>query len=157
MEAQHNEPAPNAGSRAGIDEALIERVVRAFYDRIRADALLGPVFEDRITDWEPHLQRMFAFWSSVTLMSGRYSGQPMAKHAFLPVDARHFDRWLQLFGETVRDLCQPAAAEIFEDRAGRIAASLELGISMQCGKMLRKGERLRRPDDEVHLPTAQIP
>ncbi len=141
----------NAGH--GIDEAMIEQVVRAFYDRVREDDLIGPVFRDRIQAWEPHLQQMFAFWSSVTLMSGRYRGQPMVKHAFLPIDSRHFDRWLSLFGETVRELCPPAAADAFVDRAHRIAASLELGVAMQDGQMLRKGQRLHRPDDALQLPT----
>jgi len=59
---------------------MIERVVRTFYERVRADALLAPIFAAKIDDWEPHLQRMFALWSSVALMSGRCHGQPMAKH-----------------------------------------------------------------------------
>ena len=71
-------------ARTGIDEAMIERLVRGFYERVQADPLLGPVFAQRIGDWESHLQRMFAFWSSVALMSGRYQGQPMAKHLPLP-------------------------------------------------------------------------
>src|SRR5438445_13067988 len=87
--------------RTGITEAMIEQLVRGFYAKVRADAELAPVFEARITDWEPHLQRMCAFWSSVALMSGRYQGTPMAKHRPLPVDARCFDRWLELFEETV--------------------------------------------------------
>src|SRR6201996_7260945 len=75
----------------GIDEAMIETLIRAFYARVREDQLLGPVFESRIADWEPHLENMFAFWSSLTLHTGRYHGQPMAKHLPLEVDARHFD------------------------------------------------------------------
>jgi truncated hemoglobin YjbI len=43
-------------------------------------------------------------------MSGRYHGQPMEKHLPLPVDSRHFDRWLALFDETAHDVCPPAAA-----------------------------------------------
>ena len=74
----------------GIDETMIERLIRAFYVRVRQDALLAPVFESRISDWEPHLENMFAFWSSLTLMTGRYHGQPMAKHMPLPVDAQSF-------------------------------------------------------------------
>ena len=97
----------------GIDEAMIERLVRAFYERVRADEVLGPIFAARIDDWEPHLQRMFAFWSSVTLMSGRYLGRPMMKHLPLPVDSEHFDRWLALFGQTARAMCPPAAAAHF--------------------------------------------
>ncbi len=125
----------------GIDEAMIERLVRAFYARIREDAVLGPIFEARITDWEPHLKRMCAFWSSVTLLTGRYSGQPMRVHAPLPVDARHFDRWLQLFAETAAEVCPPAAAEHFVFRARKIAESLELGIAVGKRVMLKRGER----------------
>jgi hemoglobin len=128
-------------TEAGIDEAMIERLVRRFYERVRADALLGPIFAARIADWEPHLQRMFAFWSSVALMSGRYHGQPMQKHLPLPIDARHFDRWLALFETTARELCPPRAADHFVERARRIAESLELGIAGARGVLLGKGER----------------
>ena len=127
----------------GIDEGMIERLIRAFYVRVRQDAMLAPVFESRIADWEPHLERMFAFWSSLTLMTGRYHGQPMAKHLALPVDAIHFDRWLALFDQTARELCPPAAAERFIERAHRVAESLELGVAGANGVMLGKGERYR--------------
>ena len=89
--------------RTGIDEAMIERLVRGFYAKVRADAVLGPIFEARIRDWEPHLAQMCAFWSSVALMTGRYHGTPMAKHLPLPVDAGHFDRWLELFEAAARE------------------------------------------------------
>lgn len=130
----------------GIDEAMIERLVRGFYARVRGDELLGPVFEARIADWEPHLQRMMAFWSSVALMSGRYRGQPMQRHLPLPVDARHFDRWLALFAETAQELCPPAAAAHFVERAQRIAESLELGIAAGQGVLLERGQRYLRAE-----------
>ena len=125
---------------------MIERLVRGFYAKVRSDAMLAPVFEARIQDWEPHLQQMCAFWSSVALMSGRYHGTPMAKHMPLPVDAAHFDRWLSLFEATARELCPPEAAAHFVERARRIAASLELGIANGQGVMLGVGERFRRSE-----------
>jgi hemoglobin len=128
----------------GIDEAMIETLVRAFYARVRQDPLLTPIFEQRISDWGPHLDNMFAFWSSLTLHTRRYHGQPMAKHMPLAVDARHFDRWLALFEEAARDLCPPAAAERFIERARRVAESLELGVAGANGVLLKKGERYRR-------------
>ena len=131
----------------GIDEAMIERLVDGFYDRVRADPLLGPVFASRIEDWGPHLEQMKLFWSSVALMSGVYHGRPMPKHLPLPVDARHFDRWLELFEATARDLCPPAAADHFIERARRIAESLELGIAGANGVLLGKGERDLRPTE----------
>jgi hemoglobin len=130
--------------RTGITEAVIERLVRGFYAKVRADAVLAPVFEARIADWEPHLQQMCAFWSSVALMSGRYHGSPMVKHLPLPVDADHFDRWLALFETTAREVCPPEAEAHFVERARRIAASLELGIAGGQGVLLGIGERFRR-------------
>jgi len=134
------------GARTGIDEPMIERLVRGFYAEVREDALLGPVFAARIEDWEPHLARMCAFWSSVALMSGRYHGSPMEKHLPLPVDAVHFDRWLMLFEKAARSLCPPAAAAHFIERARLIAQSLELGIARGNGVMLAPGQRFLRED-----------
>jgi hemoglobin len=131
-------------ARTGINELMIERVVHRFYAKVRQDALLGPVFDARIKDWEPHLQKMCQFWSSVALMSGRYHGSPMIKHLPLPVDAAHFDRWLDLFRQTVRELCPPTAQTHFIERAERIAQSLELGIATHSRVMLKVGERFHR-------------
>ena len=135
-----------AASRAirdatGIDEALIDRLVEGFYARVRNDALIGPVFAERIEAWVPHLVQMKLFWSSVALSTGVYQGRPMPKHLPLPIDARHFDRWLELFRETARDLCPPVAANHFVERAERIAQSLELGIANANGVLLGVGER----------------
>ncbi len=120
-------------ARTGIDEAMIENLVRVFYGRVQRDALLGPIFAARIVDWEEHIAKLCAFWSSVALMSGRYHGQPMQKHVRLPVDASHFDRWLALFEATATELCSPVAAAHFIERARRIADSLEMGIAIQHG------------------------
>lgn len=141
MQARRAAITSKIQAETGIDEPMIERLVRGFYDRVRDDAILGPIFAARIADWEPHLQKMFAFWSSVALMSGRYHGQPMVRHLPLPVDARHFDRWLALFARTAREICPQAAAERFIVLSHRIAESLELGIATSRGVMLRKGER----------------
>ncbi|MCB2107342.1 MAG: group III truncated hemoglobin [Rhodobacteraceae bacterium] len=139
-------------AQIGIDESMIDRLVREFYRRVKEDPLLGPVFSARISDWEPHLQKMHEFWSSVVLMTGRYHGQPMEKHMLLPVDARHFDRWIMLFTKTSRSICPPVAAQHFNERARRIAQSLELNIAGQQGVTLKKGERFRRSDRAVLLP-----
>lgn len=128
-------------TETGIDEEMIRQLVHGFYDRVREDSILGPVFNARIDDWSAHLARMCDFWSSVALLTGRYHGQPMVKHAFLPVDFRHFDRWLHLFEETARTVCTEKAAALFLDRARRIAESFELGIAMRHDVLLAKGER----------------
>lgn len=128
-----------------IEEAEIENLVRTFYGRAREDELLGPVFAARVDDWEHHLLRIRDFWSSVVLRSGRYRGRPVPAHVPLPIDARHFDRWLELFEKTARDVCTPEAADVFIDRARMIAASLEMAMASHAGVILPPGGRYRRP------------
>lgn len=125
-------PHPKApGIEVGIDEAVIARLVDRFYARVRQDEILGPVFAARIEDWDAHLIKLCAFWSSVVLMTGRYKGRPMPVHAAIAeISDVHFERWLKLFAETAKSVCAPEAAALFIDRAKRIAESLRLGISL---------------------------
>lgn len=117
----------------GIDAAYIARLVDSFYDRIRDDALLGPIFAERITDWPLHLDRMKAFWRSILHNSGEYAGNPMRKHVAIPgIEERHFAHWLTLFYATLRDLEPGAAATTtVGGRARMIADSLLTGIAVQ--------------------------
>jgi len=131
-------------TETGIDEAMIDRLVETFYGKVRDDALIGPIFAARAEDWGPHLAQMKLFWSSVALSTGVYQGRPMPKHLPLPIDAAHFDRWLELFEATTREICPPVAAAHFMERARRIAESLELSLAHADNVLLRPGERYVR-------------
>ncbi len=119
-----------------IDDGMIRALVHGFYDRVRADSEIGPIFNRVIgEDWDTHLAKMCDFWSSVMLMSGRYKGNPMIAHVRLKaVRPEHFERWLGLFRTTARDLCPPEIAELFIGRAENIARSLQLGMFFHPGK-----------------------
>jgi hemoglobin len=134
-EARRNLLIADIVERTGIDETMIDRLVRSFYARAQQDPLIGPIFARHVEDWEDHYRRLRDFWSSVVLMSGRYHGQPMAKHLPLRIDTAHFNRWLELFVETAQEVCPPPAAALFIDRAHRIADSLEMGIATQRGEI----------------------
>lgn len=132
----------------GIDAGYVSALVDAFYGRIRADALLGPIFAEKITDWDWHLDRMKRFWRSILHNSGEFSGNPMAKHLAIPgLEERHFAHWLDLFYATLRDLeGDPHATAEVGQRARMIADSLLTGIAMQAGGLAgtRAGENLPR-------------
>lgn len=114
-----------------ITERMIEDLVRTFYDRARLDPLIGLIFESKVQDWDTHIRQICDFWSSILLKTGRYRGQPLAAHMPLPVGTPHFERWLQIFTETVRMICPPGAVAQFLECAYRIAESLELCIASQ--------------------------
>ena len=111
-----------------VSETTIAVLVDRFYDKVRRDPTIGPVFNAAITDWDEHLAKLKAFWSSVMLTSGRYKGNPMAAHMRQPIEPPFFGRWLELWRETVAELFVPAVAERFAEKAERIGESLKLAL-----------------------------
>ena len=115
---------------AGIDEATLARLVPAFYTRVRADAELGPIFNDAVDDWPGHFERLTDFWTSIMLGSGRYKRNPVAAHLehASHITPELFDRWLAIWKATTEELMTPDDAATLQDKAGRIAESLKLAL-----------------------------
>lgn len=112
----------------------IERLVNTFYYRIRNDDLLGFIFNDVAkTDWAVHLPKMYAFWETVILRSGGYTGNPLGAHARLvPLTAMgqpQFDRWLALFKSTVDALFFGERAEHIKSAASDMANVIHAKIN----------------------------
>ena len=105
------------------DRVGIIRLVDRFYERIREDGLLGPIFSEVAqVNWETHLPKMYDFWDTVLFRSGTYRGNPLSAHAKLvpktDMSRAKFDHWLELFRETV--------AELYEgENAGHIVRCAE--------------------------------
>ena len=120
-----------------LDETMIHGVVHGFYDEIRRDELLGPIFHQKIQpdDWPRHLAKMCDFWSATLLRTTRYEGRPLPPHlAIAGLGEVHFRRWLKLFRTTVRRICPPEVAALFMDRALRIAHSFRLAVAVNRGE-----------------------
>ena len=124
--------APEA---APVTEGDIERLLAAFYARVRADGELGPIFAAAVgatdEDWAPHLARLQDFWSQVMLrQGGRYRGNPYQAHLRLLPELRPemFGRWLSLFDAACAETQSPEAAAAFRERATAIARSLRMGL-----------------------------
>lgn len=113
-----------------ITEDDIASLIPAFYARVRQDDLLGPIFDGAIADWPHHLEKLKAFWSSVMLTSGRYKGQPMIAHVRHEghMTRENFARWLAIWKQTSSELLGAEKAVAFQERADRIAESLQLGV-----------------------------
>lgn len=122
---------------ATLDEPMIHSVVHGFYDEIRKDGLLGPVFNAAIApqDWPVHLAKMCDFWSSTLLRTSRYEGRPLPPHLAIPeLGEQHFLRWLTLFQKTLDRLCPPDVATLFLNRGLRIAHSFRLARAFHRGE-----------------------
>jgi len=125
-------PFDDAGRR--VPEERIAAVVDEFYLRVQSDELLGPVFDAHIDNWGPHLDKMKDFWSSVLRRTGRYSGNPLMAHMQVPeITLEHFNRWVDLFRETVEELCPPDEAEAFVFRSLRMRAAMSRALGLSPG------------------------
>ncbi|MBZ9710407.1 group III truncated hemoglobin [Mesorhizobium sp. ESP7-2] len=116
---------------------MIRGVVDGFYEEIRRDELLGPIFRQQIQsdEWPRHLAKMCDFWSATLLRTSRYEGRPLPPHlAIGSLGEVHFRRWLTLFRVTVRRICPPEVAALFMDRALRIAHSFRLAVAFSRGE-----------------------
>jgi hemoglobin len=106
----------------------VKVLVDRFYDKVKADPLLAPVF--RHLNWPHHLPIMYDFWSSMLLGDQTYRGNPLQKHLPLQIDKSHFSQWLALFKETVDENFAGEKAEEVKMRAQSIAGIFQLKMGL---------------------------
>jgi hemoglobin len=117
------------GDIEGIESIRV--LVNDFYGVVRADEVLGGVFAAAIKgDWQPHLDKMYAFWNAALFGVPGFKGNPFARHAPLNIGELHFTRWLQLFGESVdRHFAGPVANDT-KKRASLMAAMFQSKLAV---------------------------
>jgi hemoglobin len=97
-------------------------MVDSFYDKVNLDPMLSYVFNDFTKiDWDKHLPIMYRFWNTLLLGKQEYKGSPFDKHIPLPINAEHFERWVQLFHENMDELFSGDVADQSKLRASSIA------------------------------------
>lgn len=121
---------------APVSTKRLGELVAHFYARVRADELIGPVFNTAVDDWPLHLDKLTRFWSSVMLRSGTYSGNPAAEHLkhATTITPEMFDRWLDLWRQSTSELLPEDHASLLQRMAGRIAESLQMAIKFYLGR-----------------------
>ncbi len=113
-----------------LDDAGIAALVDRFYDKVRADPMLGAVFNPVVADWDEHKQLLTSFWCSAVLRAGTYRGNPMRKHLPHAIGVAHFDHWLALWRETTRETLDAEGAAVMIEYAERIGDGLRLGLGL---------------------------
>jgi hemoglobin len=109
----------------------VRLLVDTFYERVNADALLSPVFNETAgVNWSTHLPKMYQFWGTQLIGTMDYKGQPFPPHMILALTEDHFNRWIELFTGTVSDLFEGETANLAIYKALNIAKIFQykLGI-----------------------------
>lgn len=87
-----------------IGRERLERVIHAFYEKLRADPELGSFFVG-IEDFSEHEKRICDFWWLA--MGGQVDDPPqidmVGKHFPLGITEEALDRWLALFRQTLAE------------------------------------------------------
>jgi hemoglobin len=113
-----------------LDASKISLLVDRFYEKVRADPLIGPVFNAAVHDWDDHKRTLTSFWCSVTLRTSSYRGNPMAVHRMQPIRLEHFERWLALWRVATHEALNETDARQMIEHADRIGRSLRLGLGL---------------------------
>lgn len=105
----------------------IEQIMAVFYQKARADTLIGFFFTQVIpVRWDRHLPAMCTFWENVLFYSGVYEGDPVTTHRRIhekyPTRPEHFQRWIQLFSQTIDAFFEGPNAQKMKQHARAIAA-----------------------------------
>jgi hemoglobin len=111
-------------------------LVDLFYEEVRRDPILGPIFSSKVASWPQHLDTMARFWFTVLFGRENYHGNPIAKHLPLPVDRGHFDRWLALWQSTIDGRFAGPIASDAKARADRMADVMDGRIRAAAGRGL---------------------
>jgi len=113
-----------------LSEESVRALVDRFYAHIRADEVLGPIFERALAErWDEHIATLTEFWCSALRVKRGYAGDMLKAHQRLEQMSRAlFPRWMALFRETVAESFTDEPARTIEDRAQRIARNLESAI-----------------------------
>ena len=120
----------------------IEHLVRTFYQQVRQDELIGPIFNKHIKDWEAHLQKLTDFWETNLLFVRRYKGNPLGAHIAVDksynyqIQQVHFGRWLQLWFQTIDTYFEGENAQIAKNRARNMSTHMFMKIYTHRSKAL---------------------
>lgn len=125
-----------------ITEESIEVLIRAFYEKVRRDPQLSPIFSAAIGDrWDAHIAKICSFWAWAMRISKAYRGDMLAVHQRLGrLPPELFERWLSLFNETVSEHFTDGPAAALRDRAQKTAKNLHLALSHPTGKEMREAD-----------------
>ncbi len=107
-------------------------LVSTFYDKIKKDSFIGPIFIGTIPteEWDDHLEKLTDFWETNLFFVKKFKGNPMQAHKKVDqqfdygISQKHFGRWLELWFGTIDDLFVGKKANEAKERARNIASLL---------------------------------
>lgn len=113
-------------------------LLQAFYTKALNDDTIGHFFTDVVhLDLQVHIPVIADFWETILLNGRSYTGNAILPHLHInklsPMEDKHFNRWLQLYSQTIDTLFQGQTAETAKQRALSIATIMRIKIKNPSG------------------------
>ncbi|WP_297485279.1 group III truncated hemoglobin [Sulfurimonas sp.] len=121
-----------------VTKENLNKMVKIFYAKVLQDDIVGPFFIAKLGDdlksdtWAAHLELLTNFWASIAIGDSAYKGNPFAPHLNIEnLSTQAFQRWLELFAQTLDTVYNPEIANFFKQRSRIIAGNFmrNLGLS----------------------------
>ena len=112
----------------------ISKLIHTFYDEVREDDLLGPIFNSMIKDWDKHLELLTDFWETNLFFVKKYAGNPLEAHVRADefhnhtINEFHFGTWLNIWFKNIDDLFEGENAQLAKNRARNMSTFMNMEI-----------------------------
>ena len=109
-------------------------LVSTFYAKVRANKEIGPFFNETISDWPAHIEKLTDFWETNLFFANKFRGNPMKAHQEVDakfnhsIEQKHFGEWLNMWFATIDDLFEGERANIAKNRARNMSTHLFMHI-----------------------------
>lgn len=116
------------------DRTDIYLLVKTFYEKIRKDKILGPIFNGIISDWDNHFELLTDFWETQLFLKRKYHGNPITAHQTVDekvghtITPEHFGLWINLWFATIDELFEGETAWVAKNRAQKMSTMLYIQI-----------------------------
>lgn len=114
--------------------ADLNLIIEKFYDQLLVDEVVGFLFTEVVKlNLKEHLPRLVDFWEDQLFGTRKYSGNPMRVHMQLhqksALEKAHFNRWLELFNQTIDSRFSGPKAHLAKERALNIATVMQIKVA----------------------------
>lgn len=118
------------------DKADIAFLIERFYKKATIDPVIGHFFTTVVQlNWEKHIPLITNFWHTLLFGEPGYTGNPMEAHVKLnklsPIEKQHFDKWVELWTQTIRENFEGPKADEAIARGGNIAQIMHLKLTAE--------------------------
>jgi len=115
------------------NEQDVKLFLDAFYEKVKVDETIAYIFNEVANlNWDDHMPKIYAFWEAILLGKQGFNGDVMGMHIRLHqkenLTAEHFDKWIELFSETVKEMYEGTKANEAINRANIIRSTIEFNI-----------------------------